>query len=457
MKKYSITIFIIIITISCIISCIKPEEIKYKDPPAPIDLTENDVAVFGKEGRQETDFGNPYSIDISEISGEKWITICDDQIKNIIRVKIDDLVKDTNDNFNGTIVDYTNDGVPKSITADSSGNIYTLTQMTDDNNVYKVRIAKYELDSDGKPSKKASWSYDVYPKYNMNNSVEVDEESYDTSLSHLSKIDLIGNYIMLSNHSDYYYKPDDYYIPVPETVDPKSSQWNTRKIRKIIIADPPTTEDDSLWSEGFEFYNIEDKTVGDRINPAILDVYTLYGSAQNSENTYVLYLDNYTVEVEKMVDGEKQTVKEGKGIYKIRSFNAETNDAIDYTFIGDGTNLDAINLDSANDVNKSDYQFYRNPEGTNTGYFSDAVAIALDYTGDTLYVLKYELGYVMAFQKSGTQFVFKESIVYNELINEEGNLQKQNSKDLEYYEDGTNKYLFIVDTLGSRLVRIKIG
>jgi len=486
MKKAVISVLYFILMI-LFIGCVIPENRPSENAPNPISLTSDDMDIYGQIGRDSNDFYRPISLDISKIGTYDWMVIVDRYNKNIIRFKLNDenepLVENTNEHFYGVITDYEIDGVPQKVSSDSNGNTYIISQLVNDDNVLKVRLLKYELEGTTEtPKKQATWNFNIYPDYDSDEKIkydgpdeDTDLEEYSTTFSHITKLALIENSgnpkAFVSANSSYTFTLSKVKRTVPPTgvfgsdgttpID--TYQWNVRKLNNVDLAsgNPPTSITD-IWLSPFTYFGYIDGTgvdaaIGAPLNDTIVDVYTMKNANLNSENIYILFIDNYVVEENRIdVDGVVKPMKVGKGIVKIKSYNASTGTETVYTFIGnnsiinpdtDEPYISEVELSSPSDVNNSNYQFYLN------GWLSDANAIALDSTGNNLFVLKYNQAYVMWFTKDGDNFKFKASI--DVTIDSIGELMKR-PMDIEFYDDGTDKFLFILDTDNARLIRIKI-
>lgn len=442
---YAIVMLILLITMS---TCnITPTDLPWETPPNPINLTADDIDFFGEFGSDETDLYEPIDMDISTVGAVDWLVVADKTNKNIMRTRLPNFTTDgTTSGFIGTRVDYENEGVPYQISSDTSGDIYTVSTRTI-SDILEIRLIKYELDVNGKPNSTKTWEHTIYTDYDTTTKITYEDEEYQTYFSNITKMDIINaDRISLSNHSTYSFTTSD---SGTLTV-PGDTTYNTRKVRNITIADPPAVDTD-IWGIPYAEIDIESMNEDDQLNSTVLDVYTIHNAALNSENVYVLYIDNY-VNIEKRINpetGKEEDTKVGKGIMKIVSYNAST-ELLDttYTFIGDGTHIDSVSLTPTDNVDIEDYQFYYK------GWLSDAKAIALDGTGNNLFILKYVQGYVMCFEKNAGTFEFKNSIDIRVALENE-NLS--NPSDIEYYESGADNYIIILDKDNSRVVRVKIN
>lgn len=477
-----------------IISCVPAEAMPVIDTPNPISLTEESVDVFGSVGREDTDFANPIAMDISMISTEKWLTVGDRVNKNFIRFnldRLDEISTNYSEVVKGVFIDYETDGVPVSISTDNEGNIYSVSQLVDEDDIQRIRLLKYQLDDSGNPDSEKVWEYLVYPVFDTDEQLLYEEENYNTNFAHITKVEVVNpDSLFMSQHSSYTF----YYNDVTRAVFPEVNPYDRaeRNLRQILSIDLSTdtvpVEPDDVWNDEYQYFDYiyeddemgyvgVDASVGDPLNDSIINIYTLYDAPLDSENIFVFYIDNYCIEEERINDdGIVVPTRVGKGIVKIKSYNASTGAVVkDYSFIGNDSvtmedengntyiPIPEIELPPIAEINSdtNEYNFYFE------GWLSDANSIALDFTGDNLFILKFNQGYVMWFERDSVndRYQFQRTIDISVVLDTLSSVTSDDidyyklrrPMDLEYYEDGSDQYLLILDTDNSRLVRVKIN
>ncbi len=500
-KKVFIILILTFIILLSLVGCIEPIKEPRSDAPNPLDLSEEDVEFFGEIGKDEVDFYYPVSMSIKTIGTDKIMVVVDRTNKNIVRINLGQIEENTLNGFSGTIINYVDYGVPFSITIDDNDDYYVLSQRVDDSNIKRIKLQKFSSENE-KPNEEPDWEKDIYPEIDIYETITIDEKDYATEFSHITKLSSIGSDdLIISNNSSYYYTKNSITRMVkfgPDGENPDNDErMNYRKLRNISMTNPDT-EDENIWTwpednytvlndttiidynndnitnafdegdgyyhfsyidqelfeedvpshEGIGYTDIDPVLEVGPLNDTIIDVFALNDATLDSENIFVLYLENYSIEENRIDnDGKTKNMIVSRGIHKIKSFNASTGVEVNkYTFVGTNPYIDEVYLGSEDDVNNPDYQFYYD------GWLMDANSIALDSTGDMLFILKFNQGYVMRFQRDGNYYKFVDSIDIR-LVNE----KLKEPDDIEFYSDGGINYLIILDSKNSRFVRIALN
>ncbi len=484
----------LILLLVIISSCVPSKSIPIIDAPNPIPLTADEVDEFGSVGRQDTDFASPISMDISMVSSDKWLTVTDRINKNFVRFnlnRLDEISENESEVLKGTFIDYETDGVPITISTDNEGNIYSVSQLVDEDNIQRIKLLKYGLDTDGQPDTNKTWDYLVYPVFYTDEQLYYEDKYYNTNFAHITKLEVVNpNNLFMTIHSSYTF----HYKDVTRAVFPEANPYDRaeRNLRQILNIDlstgVPPESPLNIWTDTYQYfdyvYEEDDEgyigvaaNIGDPLNDSIINIYTIYDAPIDSENIFVFYIDNYCIKEERINDdGVPVQTRVGKGIMKIKSFNASTGNPVkEYSFIGnDSVTMEDENGDTyipipeiplppIDDINNEDneYNFYYR------GWLSDANSIALDPSGDNLFVLKFNQGYVMWFERDDVndRYQFQKTIDIRVVLETLSNITSDDIEyyklrkpmDLEYYEEGSNQYIMILDTDNSRLVRVKIN